>query len=540
VAASNALDSPVMTEPATRTHTPPAETGAEQPHPRFPRPDDALRVAGTIPANVRPEDVRRDVRSRRPSLVSAIIQARAFERGLRILSLLALDLLGVAGAIFTALALKELVRTGSVSFDDVMHTTRDYVPFVFLVTVLLFSRSGLYSRREARPGFAAIVAGLTLAAGAALAFALVNGLDFSSYYIFYGGLFFALIWVSTLRWAYERITGLLLSALGRRRRAILVGSGEQIDAVAHALADDRSGTRYEPVGYISLTPKPDNGLRNLGTLDELPALLEEHRVQEVVIADPDFPPEEAIDLVNQCHERRVAVRIAPTTMEIMTHRHELVPGQTVPLFELKPPVFEGADFVVKRSFDVVVASFSLLVLSPVLLGIAVAIKATSPGPALFRSRRPGIGGVPFDCLKFRTMHTDAEQRQEEVESMNEASGALFKIRRDPRLTRIGGLLRRFSLDELPQLVNVLRGEMSMVGPRPLPLRDYSRLEEWHRKRYLVLPGITGLWQVSGRAELDFDELVRLDFLYLERWSVFLDLSILLKTLPAVIRHRGAF
>jgi lipopolysaccharide/colanic/teichoic acid biosynthesis glycosyltransferase len=183
---------------------------------------------------------------------------------------------------------------------------------------------------------------------------------------------------------------------------------------------------------------------------------------------------------------------------------------------------------------------SLVALSPVLLGIALAIKITSPGPALFRSRRPGIGGVPFDCLKFRTMHTDAEQRQEEVEAMNEASGALFKIRRDPRLTRIGGLLRRFSLDELPQLVNVLRGEMSMVGPRPLPLRDYSQLEEWHRKRYLVLPGITGLWQVSGRAELDFDELVRLDFLYLERWSVFLDLSILLKTVPAVLRRRGAF
>ena len=138
------------------------------------------------------------------------------------------------------------------------------------------------------------------------------------------------------------------------------------------------------------------------------------------------------------------------------------------------------------------------------------------------------------------MHTDAEQRQEELEGLNEATGALFKIRHDPRITRVGGILRRYSLDELPQLVNVLRGDMSMVGPRPLPMRDYERLEDWHRKRYLVLPGITGLWQVSGRAELDFDELVRLDFLYLERWSVFLDLSILLKTLPAVFRRKGAF
>ena len=135
---------------------------------------------------------------------------------------------------------------------------------------------------------------------------------------------------------------------------------------------------------------------------------------------------------------------------------------------------------------------------------------------------------------------DAEQRQDELEALNEAGGALFKIRDDPRVTPVGRFLRRWSLDELPQLFNVLRGEMSLVGPRPLPTRDYERLEDWHRKRYLVLPGMTGLWQVSGRSELDFDELVRLDFLYLERWSVFLDLSIMLKTIPAVLRRRGAW
>ncbi len=138
------------------------------------------------------------------------------------------------------------------------------------------------------------------------------------------------------------------------------------------------------------------------------------------------------------------------------------------------------------------------------------------------------------------MQMDAEQRQEGLEDLNEADGALFKIREDPRLTPVGGLLRRFSLDELPQLVNVLRGEMSLVGPRPLPERDYEMLEEWHRKRYLVLPGITGLWQVSGRSELDFDDLVNLDFMYLERWSLALDLTILLKTVPAVLTRRGAY
>ena len=154
--------------------------------------------------------------------------------------------------------------------------------------------------------------------------------------------------------------------------------------------------------------------------------------------------------------------------------------------------------------------------------------------------RPGVGGASFACLKFRTMIEGADTYQYGLEAHNEASGALFKMRDDPRLTRVGRALRRFSLDELPQLVNVLRGQMSLVGPRPLPQRDFDRLEEWHLQRYQVMPGMTGLWQVSGRAELDFDDLVRLDFLYLERWSVFLDLTILVKTLPAVIWGRGAY
>ena len=174
------------------------------------------------------------------------------------------------------------------------------------------------------------------------------------------------------------------------------------------------------------------------------------------------------------------------------------------------------------------------------MGVAIAIKLTSRGPVIYRSLRPGIGGAPFACFKFRTMREHAEQVQADLESLNEKSGALFKIRHDPRLTRVGAFLRRFSLDELPQLINVIRGEMSLVGPRPLPTRDFERLEDWHKKRYLVTPGITGLWQVSGRSELDFDDLVRLDFLYLERWSVMLDLLILLKTIPAVLGRRGAF
>jgi exopolysaccharide biosynthesis polyprenyl glycosylphosphotransferase len=260
----------------------------------------------------------------------------------------------------------------------------------------------------------------------------------------------------------------------------------------------------------------------------------------VLIADPAFPQDQAVELVDRCHEHGKRVRVAPSTMEILMDRVEFVPGQSLPLFELKPPVFEGADFVIKRAFDLVGSVLLLALLSPLLLLIALSIKLDSRGPVLFRSLRPGIGGRSFACLKFRTMEEGAESRQDDLEHRNEAGGAIFKIREDPRVTRVGALLRRWSLDELPQLLNVVGGEMSLVGPRPLPQRDYELLDEWHRKRYLVLPGMTGLWQVSGRSELDFDELVRLDFLYLERWSVFLDFTILLKTIPAVIRSRGAW
>jgi exopolysaccharide biosynthesis polyprenyl glycosylphosphotransferase len=370
-------------------------------------------------------------------------------------------------------------------------------------------------------------------------FALASGEHFASYYIFYGSLFFGVVYIATLRELHLRVTGWLLRQAGYQRRALLVGSGQHIEAVAQAIAD-RARTEVLIIGYISLQPRPQNGLRSLGQFHELPEVLVRERVQEVIIADPDFPQEDAVELVDRCHQRGVTVHVAPSTMEILIDRAEFVPGQTVPLFTLRPPVFEGIDYALKRTFDLVLSIAGLIVLSPFLLAISLAVKLSSRGPVIYRSVRPGMAGKPFYCFKFRTMREHADQIQRDLEALNEKSGALFKIRRDPRLTRVGRFLRRFSLDELPQLVNVVRGEMSLVGPRPLPLRDFERLEEWHKKRYLVLPGITGLWQVSGRSDLDFDDLVRLDFLYLERWSILLDLSILLKTIPAVLSRRGAF
>jgi len=174
------------------------------------------------------------------------------------------------------------------------------------------------------------------------------------------------------------------------------------------------------------------------------------------------------------------------------------------------------------------------------LVIAALIKATSRGPVLYADRRVGLGEQEFRMLKFRTMHEGAAREQDRLEAANEATGALFKIRDDPRVTPVGRLLRRFSLDEVPNVLNVLRGEMSLVGPRPLPVRDHRLLEPWHRRRSNVLPGMTGLWQIAGRSNLPFDDLVRLDFYYLENWSLWLDITILVKTAPAVFARRGAY
>jgi exopolysaccharide biosynthesis polyprenyl glycosylphosphotransferase len=502
------------------------------------RQGSAVAEPGAIEGPADPALPDRDVRRKRPPMLSFVLRLETLRKVARVASLLILDFVGVTGALYTALAFKLVVR-GTFDAGVVWSETRKSLAFAYLVTVLMFARADLYADRNRRPGLAGIATALFQTTVIALVFALANGDHFSSYYIFYSSLFFGTVYIATLRQLHTRLTGWLLEKAGYRRRAVLVGSGKHIEAVAHALGD-RADQQVDVVGYISLSPRPHDGLRSLGQLEQLAQILVAERVQEVIIADPEFPEEKAVELVDVCHQRGVTVQVAPSTMEILIDRAEFLPGQSVPLFTLRPPVFEGIDYALKRTFDLVVSGAGLILLSPFMLAIAAAIRLNSRGPAIYRSMRPGMAGKPFYCFKFRTMREHADQIQSDLEPLNEKSGGLFKIRQDPRLTAVGRLLRRFSLDELPQLVNVVRGEMSLVGPRPLTMRDFEQLEEWHKKRYLVLPGITGLWQVSGRAELDFDDLVRLDFLYLERWSVFLDLTILLKTIPAVLSRRGAF
>ena len=467
----------------------------------------------------------RDIRAHPATLFARLLRGSALRASLRVTSLVAVDFVGIALALYGWLSLKAAYK-GDFSWGLVNQQVGSALLLVFVVAVLLFAKGDLYKERAHRPGLPRIVSALFQTTVVALVIALASGDKFNTYAAFVGSLLFAIVTVSALRSIHDRATARLIAAAGVARRVVVVGTGAHAESVVSAL----SGSSRWPVEIVGDVTAPE----------DLSAVISSGDIDEVVLAETDFPERMVVDLAERCHRLGIEVNVAPTTMEILLQRAEFRPGMPLPLFRLAAPAFGGLDFIIKRTFDVVGAAVALIIFAPFLALCAAVIKLTSKGPVIYRSVRPGIGEQWFACLKFRTMYSDADERIGELEALNEASGALFKMKDDPRVTRVGKLMRRYSIDELPQLWNVLRGDMSLVGPRPLPLRDYKLLSESHRMRYQVLPGMTGLWQVSERRGVDFDELVRLDFLYLESWSVGLDLLIILKTLPAVLARRGVY
>ncbi len=451
-----------------------------------------------------------------------------------------LDVAGLALGIYFALVVRELVAgEGDVLWGLLWREgPAEWLKFAAPITVLVFAQAGLYRVRERRPGAGRILSSLIVVSLVVLAFGIGTGYDFTTSGLIPTSVAFAALTIGLLRAAYESVSLEIMRAAGIRRRVVLVGEGEGLAHLRSSLAAGSGGIAYEFVGAVSDGGAP--GILLLGSRAELPAVLDRIRPDEVILAEAALDESAVLEVVDQAHRKGIKVRLAPETTELLVQRGEYVPGHGAPLFELRPPVLTGWDWAVKRAFDLVVGALVLVVGLPVWLLVALAVKLDSRGPVLFVDRRVGVGEREFGMLKFRTMVAEATTLQPQLEDANEAEGALFKIRDDPRVTRVGRFLRRLSLDEIPQLVNVLKGEMSLVGPRPLPLRDYRLLQDWHRARYAVLPGMTGLWQISGRSGLTFDDLVRLDFTYLENWSVWLDVTIIAKTIPAVVTRRGAY
>jgi exopolysaccharide biosynthesis polyprenyl glycosylphosphotransferase len=333
-------------------------------------------------------------------------------------------------------------------------------------------------------------------------------------------------WVLRNVWPKQRGAG----------HAVLVGRPETSHVLAEAIG--APGGDFAIVGYIS----PDEGARDtLGSLASLPTVIDDHDVEAVVVCD-ELPDRQMRILVKECLQAGCQLLYPARAMRLEGVRPALVWHHDQPFFEIGSPVLKARALISKRIVDVIGSALLLIVLSPLLLIIAIAIRLDSPGPALFFQERAGLGGRRFRMIKFRTMRAGADREKQELAHLNHTGDPrLFKIRQDPRCTRLGSFLRRWSIDEIPQLINVLLGDMSLVGPRPFFESDFASYEDHHFRRLDAKPGITGLWQVSGRSELlDFEDVIYLDRQYIEQWSFWLDISIIFRTMPAVLRRTGAY
>jgi exopolysaccharide biosynthesis polyprenyl glycosylphosphotransferase len=330
---------------------------------------------------------------------------------------------------------------------------------------------------------------------------------------------------------------------GLRQRTLILGSGHVAGQVVEKLAKNAQFGLL-PVGIV------DDDVYNVGSPDlpwlgrfaDLREIIEKQQAERVIIAFSRASHEELLECIRACRDAGVAIDVVPRLFEFLDGVRALDQVGGLPLLSIGTPTLTSVSMAAKRVLDVIGSVALLTVFSPLMIAIAIAIKLESRGPVFFRQPRAGRGRTSFRLIKFRSMYLDAEERKEELEAMNEADdGVMFKIREDPRVTRVGHFLRRFSLDELPQLFNVLVGEMSLVGPRPLIFPETDALEQgWHLRRLELRPGLTGPWQVYGRSQSPFQEMIRFDYQYVAGWSLARDIEILLATIPAVISGRGAY
>jgi exopolysaccharide biosynthesis polyprenyl glycosylphosphotransferase len=454
------------------------------------------------------------------NILKKLLGFKPLRRSLSVLVLASLDaaalLIGLLGGL----------RLPGVGYDRIV----PLAPLLVGVWVVVFAAFRLYDRAPIRRNPGAFIGASFCWAGLALAGAAVypeSGLGPAVVLVVAA---LALLAASVLRLLFERgVARVYRRGLGQT--PVLV-AGRKVDRkrVLRAMAPGA----YVLAGEVDLEGSAVD-------LAALRAALDSTGARVVVLAGAErLPDDELLRLLHSVRLRGVPLRVVPGALALMRGRTILSEGMGMPLLDVRYPQLDNHQRALKRALDVAVSAAGLLLLAPLFLVAALAVRLDSPGPVLFRQKRVGADEKTFICFMFRSMRADAEVLQESLEPLNEAEGAVFKIRRDPRVTRVGGFLRRWSLDELPQLLNVLKGEMSLVGPRPLPVRDFLRIEEEDKRRLGAVPGMTGYWQISGRSNLSFEDMVRLDLYYMENWSLSFDLKIILKTLGAVLRREGAY
>lgn len=347
------------------------------------------------------------------------------------------------------------------------------------------------------------------------------------------------LWRITLRKAVgflaERGVGLM--------RAVIYGAGKSGRILSNQIKFHPE-FGYSVAGFIDDDPakagKVYEDVEVLGPFEKLPEIVVSRDVDEVLVAIPTAKHRHLLNVVFELRERRIPFMVIADLFELVTRRVSVTQIGSIPLLRLWRSPLEGWQGYVKRAIDIAGALAGIIVLLPVWTLIIILIKLDSRGPVFYRQARLGKDGRPFGIFKFRSMVIGADEMLPELAEFNEMDGPIFKIKEDPRITRVGKFLRKFSIDEFPQLLNVLKGDMSLVGPRPPIPEEVNKYERWQMKRLTVPQGVTGLWQVSGRNLLTFEEMVRLDIYYIENWSLWLDLKLLLKTIPVVVLMRGAY
>lgn len=373
--------------------------------------------------------------------------------------------------------------------------------------------------------------------------ALIFRMDFARGYLmiaFPSGLFLLLV----SRWLWRKWLIKKRRAGKFLHQAVILGEAEKVRHVTEQISrEPNAGFRI--IGEAApdfrtedqLTPGMQSAVGYQGALGLVDAL----KADTLILTSSDvLSPKKMRYLGWELEQRNIELVVAPALTDIAGPRIHQRPVAGLPLLHIEYPEFNGQKYWVKRGFDVVMACLITIIISPILLTIAILVKRDSPGPIIFKQQRVGHNGKPFKMFKFRSMVQDAEQQLESLLDQNDGNGVLFKLKSDPRITTLGAFLRRYSLDELPQLFNVIRGEMSLVGPRPPLPQEVDQYDEWTDRRLKVNPGITGLWQVSGRSDLSWEDSVRLDLYYVENWSMMGDLIILYRTIRTVVNPDGAY
>lgn len=472
-------------------------------------------------------------------------------------SVLAADLALVAGAFFVAYLLRRdlFPWLAPASFGHEFYSLATYLPLLPLALAIwapLLWFSGRYRSHRTVPLTAEIAALLRLTAYAAATFTLavyafrlderLLGADkISRLFLLLFPALAALLLISEK--IALRLTSRWVRSRGYNFRTVLiVGTSPPARAIADSI-DQHRYWGYRILGHVAtgreaaLSPRLRHAV--LGSLDELPAIVEQNVVDEVIFAVSRREFDELEDLFLSLQEQGIVTRFALNFFPHTKAKMAIEELDGTPLLTFANTPSSQAQLLVKRLIDLGLSSLLLLLGLPIALLVAIAVKLSSGGRVLFRQTRCGLNGRTFTLYKFRTMVEGAEERQRDLAHLNEMDGPVFKVKGDPRVTWLGRFLRKFSLDELPQFWNVLKGDMSLVGPRPPVPEEVARYERWQRRRLAMKPGLTCLWQISGRNELEFQRWMELDLEYIDSWSPWLDLKILAKTIPVVLSGKGA-